>query len=52
MVRSILALAGLLLLLGSAGALEQDLITFGRFAVQAGIGLILIAQAVLRRHRA
>ena len=39
----IIALSGFILMLGSVGALEQNVITFGRCIMQSAIGLLLFA---------
>ena len=48
-LRGIIALIGFFLLLGSVGALELDVIAFGQFAIQAGIGIVLVGQAAIGR---
>ena len=48
-LRGVVALLGFLLVLGSVGALELDVIAFGQFAIQAGIGLLMVGQVAIRK---
>ena len=49
-LRGLIALAGFLLLLGSAGAWEQGVIMFGQFAIQAGIGFLMVGQVAIGKR--
>ena len=47
-IKGAVAAIGFFLILGSVGALEQDVIGFGQFALQTVIGLVLFCVGALR----